>query len=70
MWSDGGANKKWAPRYNPDIVGTSLVHRAESSGLYWISKHYRGKKRHQPRVRYWGLRHRRWLYQLAGERRR
>ena len=44
MWSDGGANKKWAPRYDPDIVGTSLVHGAESSGLYWISKHYRGKK--------------------------
>lgn len=33
--------QRWSPRYDPDIVGTVLHHRAESGGFYWVSKPFR-----------------------------
>jgi predicted chitinase len=43
-WSDGGAARRWAPRYDPAIVGTDMAHGAESAGQYWVSKSFRGTK--------------------------
>jgi hypothetical protein len=40
----GGQTMQWAPRYDPDIVGTDLTHGAESSGVFWVSKSFRGRK--------------------------
>jgi hypothetical protein len=40
----GGALMRWHPRYDPDIVAEDLDHAAESSGMYWVSKSFRGKK--------------------------
>lgn len=34
----------WSPRFDPQIVETDLTHAAESSGFYWISKSFRGRK--------------------------
>jgi predicted chitinase len=44
MWSDGAPTQRWAPRYDPAIVGTDMQHGAESAGQYWISKSFRGQK--------------------------
>jgi hypothetical protein len=35
---------QWAPRYDPQIVESDLGHAAEASGLYWVSKSFRGRK--------------------------
>ena len=35
---------KWAPKYDPDIVGRNLAHAAEASGMYWVSKSFRGTR--------------------------
>lgn len=40
----GGQLENWSPRYDPNIIGANLHHAAESSGLFWISKSFRGKK--------------------------
>lgn len=34
----------WSPRYDPNVVATNLQHAADSSGFYWTSKSFRGKK--------------------------
>lgn len=44
LWSDGGETKRWAPKFDPNVIGSDLMHSAESSGLYWVSKSFRGKK--------------------------
>ncbi|MEZ0601032.1 peptidase M23 [Paraburkholderia sp. IW21] len=41
IWADGGIAKRWAPQYDPEIIATDLAHSAESSGMYWLSKHFR-----------------------------
>lgn len=40
----GGALIQWFPRFDPQIVGADLWHAADASGLYWVSKSFRGKK--------------------------
>jgi hypothetical protein len=40
----GGATMRWAPRYDPNIVATDLTHSADSSGMFWVSKSFRGRK--------------------------
>jgi predicted chitinase len=42
IWSDGQPAKQWGPRFDPDLVASDLNHSAESGGVYWISKHFRG----------------------------
>jgi hypothetical protein len=39
-----GTTFQWHPRYDPDIVATDLNHAAESSGMFWVSKSFRGRK--------------------------
>ncbi|WP_193727575.1 M23 family metallopeptidase [Paraburkholderia franconis] len=43
QWSSGGSVQRWYPRYDPARVASSLADAAESSGMFWISKHFRGK---------------------------
>jgi predicted chitinase len=33
---------RWYPRYDPKLVSENLYHAAESSGFYWVSKHFSG----------------------------
>jgi predicted chitinase len=44
LWQDGGNNQQWAPRYDPQVVGTQSQHAAESGGFYWVSKTFRGTR--------------------------
>jgi predicted chitinase len=44
IWSDGATAQQWHPRFDPNVVGTDLLHGAESSGFFWISKSFRGTK--------------------------
>ncbi len=44
LWQDGGNNQAWAPRYDPQIVGTQGQHAAESGGFYWVNKSFRGTR--------------------------
>jgi predicted chitinase len=42
-WADpanGGTEKQWYPRYDPDIVATNPYNAADSGGFYWVSKHH------------------------------
>jgi predicted chitinase len=39
--SDGGALMRWYPRYDPKII-SELAHAGDSSGFYWITKHFKG----------------------------
>lgn len=34
----------WYPRYDPELIISDLVHSADSCGLFWIEKHFRGTK--------------------------
>jgi predicted chitinase len=43
IWANGGTTQRWSPRFDPQIVGTDLVHAAESSAMYWLAKTFRGK---------------------------
>jgi predicted chitinase len=43
QWSDGGTNQRWFPRYDPARVASSLADAAESSGMFWVGKHFRGR---------------------------
>ncbi len=40
----GGAMIIWYPRYDPGIVENDLDHAGESSGFFWVSKSFRGRK--------------------------
>lgn len=40
----GGTQIRWHPRYDPRIITTDLDHAAESSGYFWVSKGFRGRK--------------------------
>jgi hydroxyethylthiazole kinase len=42
-WSSGGSSHRWFPRYDPSRVASSLDDAAESSGMFWVGKHFRGK---------------------------
>lgn len=44
LWEAGGNTQLWAPRYDPQIVGTQGQHAAESGGFYWVSKTFRGTR--------------------------
>lgn len=35
----GEPPRRWAPRYDPDIVGTVAQHCADSAGFYWVPRH-------------------------------
>ena len=43
QWSSGGTNQRWFPRYDPARVASSLADAAESSGMFWVGKHFRGR---------------------------
>lgn len=43
MWQAEGENRRWSPRYDPAVV-EDLMHGAESSGFFWISKSFAGRK--------------------------
>lgn len=43
-WSDGSTARQWAPKYDPTMLIRDLSHCAESAGVYWVSKRFRGKK--------------------------
>jgi predicted chitinase len=36
-----GSTDTWAPKYDPEIVSRDLMHAADSTGMYWVSKKYR-----------------------------
>lgn len=42
LWEQGGQARVWAPRYDPDVIGSQGVHTGESGGYYWVSKTFRG----------------------------
>ncbi|MDR5734147.1 hypothetical protein QCE47_17705 [Caballeronia sp. LZ025] len=42
FWSDGAPARRCAPLFDPGIVAADLMHAAESSAMYWISKTFRG----------------------------
>ncbi|MGK3961302.1 hydroxyethylthiazole kinase [Sorangium sp. So ce118] len=41
LWESGGQRRVWAPRYDPNIVGTRSEHSGESGGFFWVSKTFR-----------------------------
>lgn len=43
QWSSGGASHVWFPRYDPSCVASNLADAAESSGMFWVGKHFRGQ---------------------------
>lgn len=44
LLADGGISEVWAPKYNPSIVSSNLFLAGDSSGFFWVSKTFRGKK--------------------------
>jgi len=40
--SSDGAKSIWFPKYDPKIISEDLRHSGESSGFFWINKHFRG----------------------------
>lgn len=40
----GGVHIQWSPRYDPALLEMDPDHAAESSGFYWVSKSFRGRK--------------------------
>jgi hypothetical protein len=44
VWTDGAPIKRWAPSYDPEIVAAELDHAAESSGVFWSAKSFRGTR--------------------------
>lgn len=42
-WSAGASSRRWFPRYDPARIAADLTDAAESSGMFWISKNFRGK---------------------------
>ncbi|WP_426753476.1 hypothetical protein [Myxococcus sp. Y35] len=44
VWQAAATPQVWAPRYDPQVVGTQSVHSAESGGFYWVSKTFRGTR--------------------------
>lgn len=40
----GGTQIRWSPRFDPDLISSDLNHSAESSGYFWVSKSFRGRK--------------------------
>lgn len=40
----GGTQFQWAPRYDPAIIENSAHHAGDSSGFFWVSKSFRGRK--------------------------
>ncbi|MCT8272493.1 M23 family metallopeptidase [Xanthomonas translucens] len=40
----GGTLITWSPRYDPATISSDLDHAGESSGFFWASKSFRGKK--------------------------
>ena len=42
QWSSSGHLQRWYPHYDPDRIASSLEDSAESAGMFWISKHFRG----------------------------
>lgn len=36
--ADNGVQFRWAPRYDPDIVGEQVFEACDSGGFYWVSK--------------------------------
>lgn len=44
MMDSGGRRIQWSPRYDPAIIGNDLHYAGDSSGFFWVSKSFRGKK--------------------------
>jgi hydroxyethylthiazole kinase len=42
-WSTGAPPRRWFPRYDPARIASNLTDAADSSGMFWIAKHFRGK---------------------------
>jgi hypothetical protein len=34
--------RRWSPRYDPDIVGSNDFNACDSAGFFWVSKHFMG----------------------------
>jgi len=41
-WVGGSPQQRWFPRFDPSRVASDLTNAAESSGMFWVSKHFRG----------------------------
>jgi hypothetical protein len=39
-----GAPKKWAPRFDPDIVASDPLNACDSAGFFWVWKHHSGAR--------------------------
>ncbi|MFC6972658.1 hypothetical protein ACFQLY_37795, partial [Paraburkholderia dipogonis] len=42
-WSNGATPRRWFPRFDPVTIASNPTDAAESSGMFWVSKHFRGK---------------------------
>ena len=40
--SDGGAQLRWCPRYDPNLIATDPFNACDSGAFYWVSKHHSG----------------------------
>ena len=34
--SEGGTLSRWAPRYDPDLIGENIYEACDSGGFYWV----------------------------------